>query len=73
MKLLIPLLAFGLFSVLASYSCGRYCHNPAPHTKAVLIWRDAKAAALADVYNLTPESVALPVNLFNNLTTERSN
>lgn len=63
MRSLLYIIPAGLFAVFGSYCMGRagpqYHH--APHK---LVWSNPNAAKLASVYNLSPESVGEPVQLW---------
>ena len=69
-RILIPLITLGCFCVLASYAQGRY--EPGHHTrhaKAVHLirdfaWKDRRSALIAEVWNVTPQELDKPVNLW---------
>ncbi len=57
----------GLFVALCMYSLDATKHgrvNRTAHAKPVMIWRDKKAATLADVYGITPEEADKPIAIF---------
>ena len=73
-RILIPLITLGLFSILASYSYGRYepghrqsyRHAQAVHLvrQQAYAWRTHTAAQLAQVWGITPQELDSPVDIW---------
>ncbi len=66
----IAIITLGCFCVLASYAQGvrighlhAQRHSTSASTKMVYVWRNKKAAMLADVWNLTPDTLDSAVDI----------
>jgi len=62
----LALIITGLFCALASYSYGKCCapYTPPAPVKLTYKWKTKQDEQLASIYNLTPDSVAEPVMLW---------